>query len=229
MKSDLLIIIPAYNEEENIEKVVENLRINYGQYDYIVVNDGSRDSTAQICREKGFHLLDLPVNLGLAGAFQTGMKYAYEKGYAYAIQFDADGQHLPEYLDAMLERIRQGYDIVIGSRFVRFKKSRSMRMIGSRMITVAIKVTTGERIADPTSGMRMFSRDMIREFAMNLNYGPEPDTVSYLIKNGAKVSEVQVEMAEREFGSSYLNVIGSMKYMLKMLLSIILVQSFRKR
>ena len=88
MKSDLLIIIPAYNEEENIEKVVENLRINYGQYDYIVVNDGSRDSTAQICREKGFHLLDLPVNLGLAGAFQTGMKYAYEKGYAYAIQFD---------------------------------------------------------------------------------------------------------------------------------------------
>ena len=220
MKSDLLIIIPAYNEEENIEKVVENLRINYGQYDYIVVNDGSRDSTAQICREKGFHLLDLPVNLGLAGAFQTGMKYAYEKGYAYAIQFDADGQHLPEYLDAMLERIRQGYDIVIGSRFVRFKKSRSMRMIGSRMITVAIKMTTGERIAD---------RDMIREFAMNLNYGPEPDTVSYLIKNGAKVSEVQVEMAEREFGSSYLNVIGSMKYMLKMLLSIILVQSFRKR
>ena len=102
-------------------------------------------------------------------------------------------------------------------------------MIGSRMITVAIKMTTGERIADPTSGMRMFSRDMIREFAMNLNYGPEPDTVSYLIKNGAKVSEVQVEMAEREFGSSYLNVIGSMKYMLKMLLSIILVQSFRKR
>ena len=145
MKSDLLIIIPAYNEEENIEKVVENLRINYGQYDYIVVNDGSRDSTAQICREKGFHLLDLPVNLGLAGAFQTGMKYAYEKGYAYAIQFDADGQHLPEYLDAMLERIRQGYDIVIGSRFVRFKKSRSMRMIGSRMITVAIKMTTDRR------------------------------------------------------------------------------------
>ena len=134
MNSELLIIIPAYNEEENIEKVVNNIRTNYSQYDYIVVNDGSRDRTAQICREKGFHLLDLPVNLGLAGAFQTGMKYAYEKGYAYAIQFDADGQHLPEYLDAMLERIRQGYDIVIGSRFVRFKKSRSMRMIGSRMI-----------------------------------------------------------------------------------------------
>lgn len=229
MKSDLLIIIPAYNEEENIEKVVENLRKNYGQYDYIVVNDGSKDRTAQICREKGFHLLDLPVNLGLAGAFQTGMKYAYEKGYSYAIQFDADGQHLPEYLGDMLDRIRQGYDIVIGSRFVNVRKSSSLRMIGSRMITVAIKLTTGERIADPTSGMRMFSRNMIKEFALNLNYGPEPDTVSYLIKNGAKVSEVQVTMAEREFGTSYLNIIGSMKYMLKMLLSILLVQSFRKR
>lgn len=102
-------------------------------------------------------------------------------------------------------------------------------MIGSKMITVAIKLTTGVRVADPTSGMRMFSRNMIEEFAKNLNYGPEPDTVSYLLKNGAKVSEVPVIMDERQAGESYLNVVNSGKYMVKMLLSILLIQNFRKR
>lgn len=97
------------------------------------------------------------------------------------------------------------------------------------MITVAIKLTTGVRVADPTSGMRMFSKNMIEEFAKNLNYGPEPDTVSYLLKNGAKVSEVPVIMDERQAGESYLNIVNSGKYMIKMLLSILLVQNFRKR
>lgn len=225
----LLIIIPAYNEEKNIENVVEHITTHYPQYDYVVVNDGSKDCTGSICREKGYELLDLPVNLGLAGAFQTGLKYAWEKGYSYAIQFDADGQHRPEYIGKMLDIIKEGYDIVIGSRFVTQKKDTSMRMLGSRMITIAIKLTTGIRVADPTSGMRMFSRNMIEEFAKNLNYGPEPDTISYLLKNGAKISEVQVQMEERQFGESYLNVLGSAKYMIKMLTSILVVQNFRKR
>lgn len=229
MEKELLIIIPAYNEEENIERVVETILNEYSQYDYVVVNDGSRDETANICKKNGYELLDLPVNLGLAGAFQAGMKYAYEKGYLYAIQFDADGQHRPEYIKSMLSQIREGYDIVIGSRFVNRKKSNSMRMIGSKMITIAIRMTTGIRIADPTSGMRMFSRPMIKEFAKSLNYGPEPDTISYLIKNGASVSEVQVSMDERIFGESYLNFINSGKYMVKMLISIFVVQNFRKR
>ncbi len=229
MNSELLIVIPAYNEEENIENVVSYIINNYGQYDYVVVNDGSKDKTAQICREKGYELIDLPVNLGLAGAFQTGLKYAHENGYSYAIQFDADGQHRPEFIQAMLDQIKKGYDIVIGSRFVNIKKSRSMRMLGSRMLTVAIKLTTGVRVSDPTSGMRMFSKEMIREFAENLNYGPEPDTVSYLLKNGAKIAEVPVKMEERQFGESYLNVVGSAKYMVKMLISILFVQNFRKR
>ena len=129
----------------------------------------------------------------------------------------------------MLERIKEGYDIVIGSRFITTKKGSSLRMIGSKMITVAIKLTTGVRVADPTSGMRMFSKNMIEEFAKNLNYGPEPDTVSYLLKNGAKVSEVPVIMDERQAGESYLNIVNSGKYMVKMLLSILLVQNFRKR
>lgn len=156
MKSDLLIIIPAYNEEENIENVVSFIQKKYSEYDYIVVNDGSKDHTAGICKKNGYELLNLPVNLGLAGAFQAGLKYAYTKGYSYAIQFDADGQHRPEFIEPMLERIKEGYDIVIGSRFITTKKGSSLRMIGSKMITVAIKLTTGVRVADPTSGMRMF-------------------------------------------------------------------------
>lgn len=229
MKSELLIIIPAYNEEENIEAVVTFIQQNYNQYDYIVVNDGSKDRTADICRQNGYELLNLPINLGLAGAFQAGLKYAYLKGYSYAIQFDADGQHRPEFIEPMLERIKQGYDIVIGSRFVNMKKGNSLRMVGSKMITVAIKMTTGIRVSDPTSGMRMFSRNMIKEFAQNLNYGPEPDTVSYLLKNGAKISEVPVRMEERQAGESYLNLANSGKYMMKMLISILFVQNFRKR
>ena len=229
MNKELLIVIPAYNEEENIENVVNYITTNYAQYDYVVVNDGSKDRTGAICRENGYELIDLPINLGLAGAFQTGLKYAYEKGYHYAIQFDADGQHRPEFIQAMLDRVKEGYDIVIGSRFLTQKKGRSLRMVGSKMITVAIKLTTGVRVSDPTSGMRLFSRDMIREFAQNLNYGPEPDTISYLLKNGAKVSEVQVKMEERQFGESYLNFMESAKYMIKMLTSILFVQNFRKR
>ena len=193
------------------------------------MNDGSKDRTADICRKNGYELLNLPVNLGLAGAFQAGLKYAYVKGYSYAIQFDADGQHRPEFIEPMLNRIKEGYDIVIGSRFLDEKKGKSLRMVGSKMITVAIKFTTGIRVADPTSGMRMFSQSMIREFAQNLNYGPEPDTVSYLLKNGAKVSEVKVHMEERQAGESYLNLTNSCKYMIKMLISILFVQNFRKR
>lgn len=229
MKKELLIIIPAYNEEDNIENTVNLIKEKYQQYDYVVVNDGSKDNTANICRRNGYELLDLPVNLGLAGAFQAGMKYAYEQGYHYAIQFDADGQHRPEFIEPMLQRMKEGYDIVIGSRFVDERKGKSLRMLGSRMITVAIKLTTGVRVADPTSGMRMFSKAMIQEFAKNLNYGPEPDTVSYLIKNGARVSEVKAIMDERQFGESYLNMVNSMKYMAKMLISILIVQNFRKR
>ena len=224
-----LVIIPAYNEEENIARVVENLKNNYPMYDYVVVNDGSADNTAKICRKHGYELLDLPVNLGLAGAFQTGLKYAYRKGYDYAIQFDADGQHRPEYIAPMLEKIREGYDIVIASRFVDKKKPHTLRMLGSNMISAAMKLTTGRRVKDPTSGMRMFNKKMIAEFALNLNYGPEPDTVSYLLKQGATIAEVQAEMDERIAGESYLNMTKSMMYMLRMLLSILFIQNFRKR
>ena len=224
-----LVIVPAYNEEENIVRVIENLKENYAAYDYVVINDGSSDNTASLCRKKGYELIDLPVNLGLAGAFQTGLKYAYRRGYDYAIQFDADGQHRPEFIGAMLDKIQEGYDIVIGSRFVKEKKPHSLRMLGSNLISLATRLTTGRKVKDPTSGMRMFNKKMIAEFALNLNYGPEPDTISYLLKQGATIAEVQVEMDERIAGESYLNLSKSVMYMMRMLLSILFIQNFRKR
>ncbi len=121
-REKVLIVIPAYNEEANIGTVVKELVQNYPEFDYIVVNDGSRDQTARICREHGYQLLDLPVNLGLAGCFQAGMKYAWQRGYSYAIQFDGDGQHRPEYIESMRKKMDEGYEIVIGSRFINEKK-----------------------------------------------------------------------------------------------------------
>lgn len=225
----VLIIIPAYNEEANIELVVDNLIRNYSQYDYIVVNDGSADNTAAICRNCGYQLLDLPVNLGLAGAFQAGLKYADACDYDYAIQFDADGQHRAEYIGDLLQKAQEGYDIVIGSRFVKKRKPAGLRMMGSFLISFAIRITTGKKIKDPTSGMRIFNKRLIHEFATNLNYGPEPDTVSYLMRQGAKVCETQVEMSERVVGESYLNFSRSISYMLRMGTSILLIQWFRKK
>lgn len=164
-RNDLLVIIPAFNEEENICQVVTNLIEKYPQYDYVIINDGSMDRTSEIAHSLGYEIIDLPINLGLAGAFQTGMRYADRKKYKYAIQLDADGQHLPEYIAPMLEKIQEGYDLVIGSRFVTEKKPKTLRMLGSNLISLAIYLTTGRKISDPTSGMRLFNQEMIREFA----------------------------------------------------------------
>lgn len=230
MKRKVIAIIPAYNEQDNIVSTVEDLRANAPEVDYVIVNDGSKDRTLEICLERGYRVISLPVNLGLAGAFQTGMKYAFEKGYDYAIQFDADGQHSAAYIDEMLDAAdRTGANIVIGSRFANCKKPVSPRMIGSTIISAMIMVTTRKRIEDPTSGMRLFDSSLIPLLANELDYGPEPDTVSYLMRNGFKVEEVQVEMRDRVAGESYLNFTKSVAYMLRMSVSILLVQWFRRR
>lgn len=222
-----LLIIPAYNEAENIERVVGNIVANYPQYDYVVVNDGSRDGTADICRKNGYRFLDLPINLGLAGAFQAGTKYAVANGYDCAIQFDADGQHLPEYLDALVAELER-CDIAIGSRFVTEEKPHTMRMFGSNLIEFMIKLTTGKTIKDPTSGLRCYSRKALKILSSGPNLGPEPDTIAWLMrKHGISVSEVQVEMAERIAGESYLNLKSSAAYMTRMAISVLLIQFFR--
>lgn len=225
----LLIVIPAYNESMNIERVVDHLTHNFPQYDYVVVNDGSRDDTAAICRKKGYALIDLPINLGLSGAVQAGMRYAVKEGYDAVLQMDGDGQHRPEYIAVLQKTMEEsGAEIVIGSRFVTEKKPHTMRMMGSNLISAIIKISTGKRIMDPTSGMRLFGRDIVKEFAYDMNYGPEPDTISYLLKQGVKVEEVQVTMDGRIAGESYLNLVRSVKYMMLQCFSIVFIQRFRK-
>lgn len=226
----LLLIIPAYNEEENIERVVGNLIENYPQYDYLVVNDGSTDNTAAVCEKNGFNYLPLPENVGLAGAFKAGMKYAKKYGYDYAVQFDGDGQHNAAFVAAMLEKMQsENLDIVIGSRFVTEKKPLSARMLGNNVIEAAVLITTGKKINDTTSGMRLYNRRMIEVLSKHYDLGPEPDTVAYLIRCGAKIGEVQVEMSERIAGTSYLNITRSLEYMFRMGMSIVFIQWFRKK
>ena len=162
----VLVVIPAYNEEKNIERVVDNLISNYQQYDYVVVNDGSTDGTRKVCRKNGYNLLDLPVNLGLGGAIKSGMKYANYNQYEYVLQFDGDGQHQAQYIETMIRKMEEmDADIVIGSRFVEKRKPLTPRMIGSQLITYAIWLTTGGKyIGDVTSGMRLFNKRMIKRF-----------------------------------------------------------------
>jgi glycosyltransferase involved in cell wall biosynthesis len=226
----ILAIIPAYNEAENIEWVVDELTGTWPDLDYIVVNDGSSDATAAICRRRGFRLLDLPVNLGLAGAVQAGMQYASRHGYDASLQLDGDGQHDPRYIGALRDAmVEHGADIVIGSRFLTRKKGGGLRMAGSRFLGLLIRLTAGAKITDPTSGMRLFNQVMSREFAFNINYGPEPDTMAYLIRKGATVIEAPVEMRERKYGESYLSAFRSLGYMINMSISLVFIQWFRKR
>ena len=225
-----LVIVPAYNEEGSIVSTVDELCATVPGVDYVIVNDGSRDATARLCREHGFNVIDQPVNLGLTGAFQTGMKYAHRNGYDVALQFDADGQHMPAFIPEIVETMdQQKADIAIGSRFVTQKKPVSARMMGSNLISALIKVTTGQRINDPTSGMRAYGRAMIEEFAMRPDLSPEPDTLAFLIrKRHAKVIECQVTMRERTAGQSYLTPLKSISYMLNACTSILFAQWFRR-
>ena len=224
-----ILIIPAYNEGKSIERVVRNVQENFPQYDYIVVNDGSTDNTAKVCMRNGFNFLDLPENVGLSGAFQAGMKYAYYNGYDCAVQYDGDGQHDARYIADMVALMEQGdYDIVIGSRFVEKKKPKTLRMLGSNLISAAIKLTTRRTVKDPTSGMRLYNRRMMKRHARMYEFGPEPDTLAFLARSGAKIGEVQVEMLERTAGESYLNFARSMRYMTRMCMSIFFIQWFRK-
>lgn len=233
----ILIIVPAFNEEDSLKHTLVELQaclddLNAERdhvFDYIIVNDGSFDKTPFICRENGYPFLDLPINTGLSSAFQAGMKYAERRGYDFALQFDADGQHDSHCIAQMIDAaISEDADIVIGSRFVGKKKHVSLRMVGSAFIIGMIRVTTGQKVTDPTSGLRLFDRRLIERFARDNNYAPEPDTIAFALRNGAKVVEVPVVMKERFAGKSYLTAAKSITYMLRMGLSILFFQWVRK-
>lgn len=224
----VLVIVPAYNEALNIERTIKDIKENT-KYDYIIINDCSKDNTREICEKNKFNLISLPINYGLTSGIQLGMKYAKDNDYDIAIQFDGDSQHQAKYLKSLVDELtRSNCDIVIGSRFIIEKKPKSIRMLGSNIISMCIKLTTGTVIKDPTSGMRAFNKEMIKEFTQDLTLTPEPDTIAYMLKKGKKVKEVQVQMKEREFGESYLNPVKSIKYMLNMLFSIIFIRTATK-
>ena len=221
----LLIIIPAYNEAESLKGVIERLRSTCPQYDYIIVNDGSTDETEELCEKNGYNVINHTVNKGLAEAVRTGMKYAIENGYDAALQFDADGQHLPEYIDSMVNCMKEsGCDIVIGSRFLNSKMPFRLRTLGGKIIFHAVRHAANAELSDPTSGMRLFSADIMSLFIENKHFTPEPDTLAFLIRMGADIREVKVTMEDRMAGQSYLTPINATKYMFKMIKSILYSQ-----
>ena len=218
-----LIIIPAYNEAENIPELVRN--IQKLQIDYLVINDCSKDQSAQLYSRLNINHLDLSVNLGLASVTQVGFKYVLDEHYDCAIVIDGDGQHPPKYIQPLLKAIEEGYDVAIGSRFLQEKKPWTMRMIGSRIISVLIYLKTGRWMTDPTSGMRAMGKRVIQEFAENLNYVAEPDALTYLLRRKYQVRETPVKMEKREKGESYFtSPIKSIQYMVNVILSILLIQ-----
>ena len=229
----ILLIVPAYNEEENILKVYKKIK-NYNannkiKYDCIVINDGSKDRTEEICIENDIPHVSLVHNLGIGGAVQTGYKYALENGYDIAIQFDGDGQHDINHVSKIINPIEKGSaDMVIGSRFIDYKssefKSSSFRRLGIKIISFFIKLVTGTRVYDTTSGFRAVNKDLIKFFAASypVEY-PEPVSTARILRKDYVIEEVAVSMNKREAGESSIRAWKNVYYMFNVILSIILV------
>lgn len=227
-----LVIIPAYNEEGNIEKTVTDIQNNAPDFDFVIVNDCSTDDTLRICREKGYNVINLPVNLGIGGGVQTGYMYGWRNGYDIAVQFDGDGQHTASFLNTMSDYLVENQlDMVIGSRYITKDgfQSSGFRRAGIRYFTWLIRLLTGQKITDPTSGMRMVNRDIMELFAKDYpkDY-PEPETVTYILKKKKKVAEIPVLMNARESGVSSISPFNAVYYMIKVTMSILIAAGNRR-
>jgi hypothetical protein len=232
-RHDLLIIIPAYNEAANIGRVIEDLLGSQVGLDILVINDGSIDATSQTARGfDGVAVIDLSKNLGIGGAVQTGFKYAARQGYNRALQFDGDGQHLVAEIPKMIAALEQSQcDMVVGSRFLGTNagfRSTFVRRLGIRVFDVLNSLLIRQRVTDNTSGFRLYERRTIEFLALHypVDY-PEPEAVILLGKNGFRMSEVAVEMRERQGGGSSIAGIRGAYYMIKVVLAI-LMTSLRK-
>lgn len=226
-----LVIIPAYNECGSILKAVEDIREHAPGFDYVVINDCSTDGTLDICREHGLNYVNLSVNLGIGGAVQTGYIYACQQGYDLAVQFDGDGQHDAVYLEQMAQVLMEtGSHMVIGSRFIEKEgfQSSGLRRVGIRYFSLLIRLLTGARVTDPTSGMRMVDREVMRIYAGSYpkDY-PEPESVTAILRMKKKVTEIPVVMRQREEGTSSIGGIRSVYYMIKVTLAV-LMESLRR-
>ncbi len=225
----VLIIVPAYNEEDTIKSIVEELE--QSPYDYVVINDGSSDKTPAILDEIRANHVDLSQNLGIGGAMQTGYKFAFERGYQVAVQFDGDGQHDIAYVERIVEPIIAGEaEMTIGSRFLcdenTFKSSRARRA-GIAILSQLIKIMTGTRVFDVTSGFRAVNRGTMQQFVRYYpsDY-PEPESLACMLASGRSVKEIGVVMHERQGGTSSIGAMSSMYYMLKVSLSILLARPY---
>ena len=223
-----IIVIPAYNEEGNLEKTVRDIRENAPDFDYVIVNDCSTDNTLGMCREKGFSYLNLPLNLGIGGAVQTGYRYAYYHGYDLAVQFDGDGQHSAKFLAQMAKVLEETEsDMVIGSRFIEKEgfQSSGLRRIGIRYFSLLIKLLTGKTVTDPTSGMRMINRKLLKKFTNEYPKDfPEPESVVTVLSEKHKVTEIPVVMNEREEGISSISLRNSVYYMIKVSFAVVIAR-----
>ena len=223
-----LVIIPAFNEEGNLEKTIKDIKDNAPDFDYVIINDCSTDKTLEMCRRHGFSYLNLPVNLGIGGAVQTGYRYAYYHGYDIAVQFDGDGQHSASHLEDMVTTlIDTESDMVIGSRFIEKEgfQSSGLRRIGIKYFTELIKLLTGKKITDPTSGMRMVNKKLLEKFTDEYpkDY-PEPESVVTILSEKYKVTEIPVVMNEREEGVSSISLKNSVYYMIKVSFAILIAR-----
>lgn len=233
MEKKVLIIIPAYNESENIEKVVDNLIQKYPQYDYLIVNDCSTDNTEEIIKKRGYNYVSLPANLGIGGGVQTGYLYAVQNGYDIAIQMDGDGQHDPAYIEKLIAPIIAGEaDITIGSRFIDktgFQTS-FMRRLGINIIRLVIRMCCGVNVTDTTSGFRASNREVNKFFSMNYAQDyPEPEAIVAASLNGFRIQDVAVVMNERMGGVSSINAKRSVYYMIKVSLALIICRIGTKK
>lgn len=221
-----LVIIPAYNEEDSIENTLKDITDNAKDFDYVVVNDCSKDQTLKICKAYGANIINLPINLGIGGAIQTGYLYALENYYDIAVQFDGDGQHSARYLHEMAELLeKENLDMVIGSRFIKNEgfQSSSIRRIGIKFFSFLLQILYGKKITDATSGMRMCNRKVMELFVKDYprDY-PEPETVARLLRHKMKVMEMPVIMRERIGGVSSISLGKSIYYMVKVSLAILI-------
>ncbi len=226
-----IAIVPAYNEEECIARVIDEIRAFDRELEIVVVDDGSRDRTAAVAEAQGAHVVRLPFNLGIGGAVQTGFRYAFEHGFKLAVRIDGDGQHDPSQLGLLLEPVLAGEaDIVVGSRFLSkngYQSSRPRRA-GITILANVISLLVGRRVTDPTSGFQALNRHAIALFAADYPHDiPEVEAVLLLHKHKLRMAEVQVEMRERAGGRSSIGALFAVYYMVKVLLALF-VGLFRK-
>jgi glycosyltransferase involved in cell wall biosynthesis len=226
-----IAIVPAFNEAGSVGRVIDEIRAFDPDFEIVVVDDGSRDRTAAAASARGTHVVRLPFNLGIGGAVQTGFRFAYEHGFELAVRVDADGQHDPSQLPALLRPVLEGEaDIAVGSRFASaggYRSTRSRRF-GIGILARTVSALVGQRITDPTSGFQALNRHAIALFAADYPHDyPEVEATVMLFKHRLRLKEVPVAMRERAAGQSSIGAIRSVYYMVKVLLAIF-VALFRR-